>query len=282
VSRTRLDDEVPRRHRRRTELHLFRLVPRDSFVHRLWAGTKLLCLAMLSLTATLHPTWTTLVLVGFVIATGIALAQIPLRAAPRLPRWFFIGIALGGVLSVWSTAPPTVRVQGIMLSLGGLEDWARFLVLAVLLVTGAALIGWTTPAGEFAPALGRLFRPARHLRLPVDDWLVAIALGIRCFPILVDEMQTLLAVRRLRRHGPGRVGDRRSLRFTLGESAREVVDLLTAALVASLRRARDMSEAIEARGGLGAFSDSAARARGVDWCVVLVVASIVAIAFAFG
>jgi energy-coupling factor transport system permease protein len=123
-------------------------VPGDTVVHRLWAGTKLLCLAMLSLTASLRPTWTCLALVGAVVATGVLFAHIPFGAIPRLPRWFFLGIGLGGVLSVWSTTPPTIDVYGIELSLGGLEEWARFLVLAVVLVAGAALIGWTTPTGS--------------------------------------------------------------------------------------------------------------------------------------
>jgi energy-coupling factor transporter transmembrane protein EcfT len=270
-----------RRAQRDTELHLLRLIPGDTAMHRLWAGTKLVGLAILSIAATIHPSWITLAAVAIVIAAGMIVARIPRGAAPRLPTWFVVFVLFGGFLSVWSTAPPTVSVQGIVLSLGGLEDWARFLLLAVVLVTGAALIGWTTPAGELAPALSRLVRPFRWLPLPIDEWLVAIALSLRCFPLLVDEIRTLVAVRRLR----GRLPDgprRRSIRRELHAQLREAIDLLTAALVASLRRAREMADAIEARGGFGAFADSHDRPRMTDWFVIVVVTTVAAGTIWFG
>ena len=270
-----------RRARRDTELHLLRLIPGDTAVHRLWAGTKLVCLAILSIAATIHPTWITLAAVAALIAVGMIVARIPRGAAPRLPSWFVVFVLFGGFLSVWSAAPPTVSVHGIVLSLGGLEDWARFLLLAVVLVTGAALIGWTTPAGELAPALSRLSRPVRWLPLPLDEWLVAIALSLRCFPLLVDEVRTLVAVRRLRGHQPDG-SHRRSIRVEMHSQIREAVDLLTAALVASLRRAREMADAIEARGGFGAFADSHEGPRITDWCVVAIVTLVAAATIWFG
>jgi energy-coupling factor transporter transmembrane protein EcfT len=275
------DDEEPARRgrgrsaRRDTELHLLRLIPGDTAVHRLWAGTKLVCLAILSIAATIHPTWITLATVAALIAAAIVVARIPRGAAPRLPGWFFLLVLFGGFLSVWSAAPPTVSVNGVVVSLGGLEDWARFLLLAVVLVTGAALIGWTTPAGELAPALSRLARPLRWLPLPFYEWLVAIALSLRCFPLLVDEVRTLVAVRRLRGHRPD-ASRRRSIRAEMHSQLREAIDLLTAALVASLRRAREMADAIEARGGFGAFADSHDHPQVTDWCVIALVTIVAA------
>jgi energy-coupling factor transporter transmembrane protein EcfT len=262
----------------RHELHLFRLLPGDSAVHRLWAGTKLVCLAIVSLAASLHPTWPTLTIVATIIAAGVLLGRIPPGAMPRLPRWFLVGVLLSGALSVWSTTPPTIRVHGIVLSIGGLEDWARFLLLAIVLVTGAALIGWTTPTGEFAPALARLTRPFQRLPLPIETWIIAVALSVRCFPLLVDEIQTLLAVRRLRAQDHARS----QLRSRLQGTVRSAIDLLVAALVASVRRAHDMSDAIEARGGLGEFADSEQKPTAIDWTVMLVVTAVTFAAFAIG
>jgi energy-coupling factor transporter transmembrane protein EcfT len=254
------------------------MVPVESPLHRLWAGTKLVCLAMVSLAASIHPTWPTLTIVTTIIVTGILLGHIPLGAMPRLPRWFLVGVLLSGALSVWSTTPPVIRVHGIVLSIGGLEDWARFLLLALVLVTGAALIGWTTPTGEFAPALARLARPLQRLPLPIETWIMATALSLRCFPLLVDEIQTLLAVRRLRRQGHARP----PLRSRFRSNIRTAIDLLTAALVASLRRARDMSDAIEARGGFGAFTDSSQGPTAIDWSLMLVVTALTVLALAIG
>nr|MDQ2723457.1 energy-coupling factor transporter transmembrane protein EcfT [Actinomycetota bacterium] len=36
---------------------LLRQVPGDTVIHRLWAGTKLLCVAIIALTLSLVPSW---------------------------------------------------------------------------------------------------------------------------------------------------------------------------------------------------------------------------------
>jgi energy-coupling factor transporter transmembrane protein EcfT len=267
------EHEGGRARRRDTDLHLFRLVPGSSVVHRLWAGTKIVCLVILSVAVSISPTWPTIGVVAAILAIGVALARIPLGAAPRIPRWFVFWVLVGGALSLWSNVPPTFHVGGVLLSLGGFDEWARFVLLAFLLVLGAAIIGWTTPAGEFAPALARLARPFRWLPLPIDEWLVSVALSVRCFPLLIDEIRTMLQVRRLRarehKHIP-----RRDVRARLRVRTAEAIDLLSAAVVTSLRRADEMADAIEARAGLGNFSDSRARPGALDYAVVVAVIAI--------
>jgi energy-coupling factor transport system permease protein len=122
-----------------------------------------------------------------------------------------------------------------------------------VLLTSGALIGWTTPLGDVAPALARLGRPLRWLRLPVDEWVVAIALAIRCLPLLIDEIRVLNAVRRLRTRDDDTTGE--SPRAIVRSVFVEIHDLMATAIVVSIRRARDLADAIEARGGLGAAGD---------------------------
>jgi energy-coupling factor transport system permease protein len=138
-------------------------------------------------------------------------------------------------------------VAGIGLSLGGLDQWAQFTALAAVLVFSGALIGWTTPLGEVAPALAQLGRPLRWLRLPVDEWIIAIGLAIRCLPLLIDEMRVLAAARRLRAHEDD---PQERPRATVRNMLVETHDLMATAIVASIRRARDLADAIVARGGI--------------------------------
>jgi energy-coupling factor transport system permease protein len=133
-------------------------------------------------------------------------------------------------------------------SLGALSVAVRLLLLAIVLVLSAALVGWTTQLGTFAPALAKLTRPLRVLRLPVDEWIVAIALALRCLPLLVDEMRTLAAARRLRYRNPNQQKQLRG-------AVIEVQDLVSTAIIVSLRRAHDLADAITARGGIGAVGD---------------------------
>jgi energy-coupling factor transport system permease protein len=234
---------------REPELTFLRLVPGNSPVHRLWAGTKLLVAAELMVTATFAPTWLTLAVIATLVAVALLVGRIPLGAFPRLPRVFYLLLALGLALSSWATTEPVVHLGPLPVSLGALADATRLLALAIVLVLSAAVVGWTTPLGAVAPALSRLARPFRALRLPVDEWIVAVALALRCLPLLVDEMRTLAAARRLRRRPPPEAphATRRALV--------EVHDLVSTAIVVSLRRAHDLADAMNARGGVGVISD---------------------------
>jgi energy-coupling factor transporter transmembrane protein EcfT len=252
---------------------LLRPVPRSSPLHRLWAGTKLVLLTAVALTLGLDPTWPAIGALAAVVILGAAVARIPRGAVPRLPRWLWIGFALGCLLTVRSSAPPMAHVAGLAISWGGLEEWARISALALVVFAAAALVSWTTPLADVAPALARLGTPLRWLRLPVDEWAATIALSIRCLPLLIDEIRTVSAARRLRpnvRLGPKGRGNRLALEFQ---------ELLFTSIAVSLRRGTEMGEAIEARGGFGAISDAPCHPNWRDAVAVLVVAAAVVALF---
>jgi energy-coupling factor transporter transmembrane protein EcfT len=265
-----------KRPRRDTELTFLRLVPRDSVVHHLWPGTKILVAAALALMVSLSPTWAMIGVAAGVVALGLLCGRIPLGAFPRLPRWFYYALLIGAGLNLWSGVHPIVQVGPLDLSLGGLEEWTRFTALAIVLVISGAVIGWTTSLGDVAPALRTLFTPLRWLRFPVDEWVIAIALAIRCLPLLIDEIRTLSAARRLRVHEPGGVRDKTEK--TVRELITETHDLLATAIVTSIRRARDLAEAMIARGGLGGSVSANRRGPGVLDAFVLVAAAALCVA----
>lgn len=254
--------------RRAPELTFLRLVPGDTVVHRMWAGTKLIVAAELALLVSIAPTWPMIGGAAAVVAVGLLCARIPLGAFPRLPIWFWQLLGVGALLSLLSGGGPVVHIGGFSLSLGGLEEWARFTALAVVLITSGALIGWTTPLGEIAPALSTLGRPLRLVRVPIDEWVIASALAIRCLPLLIDEIRTLGAARRLRSRREDAKKERSGTVFR--ELVLEAHDLMATAIVASIRRARDLGDAIVARGGLhGGVSADRSRLRAIDWSVLL-------------
>ena len=110
------------------------------------------------------------------------------------------------------------------------------------------MVSWTTNVAEIAPAVAKFGRPLRLLRIPVDDWAVALALALRAFPMLIDEFRVLYAARKLRPKRCRRPGGR------AGAVGRSSLDLLAAAITVALRRADEMGDAITARGGTGQIS----------------------------
>jgi energy-coupling factor transport system permease protein len=253
------------RERRPAQITLLREIQVDSPVHRLWAGTKLVAVAALSFTLSYFPSWGSIGLVVALLAVTAWLARIPRGAWPRPPRWFWIALLISGGLASSAGHSPYVTIGGLEIGLGGIDAYARFVSVSIALLVAAALVGWTTPLGEIAPAVSKLLAPLRLLRVPVDEAAVAVALTVRSLPLLVDELRTLVAARRLR-PAPPRPG-----RSTIQQWLDEPVDLMVAALAVSMRRAGELAEAISARGGTGLIAARARRPRWADLVAVAVV-----------
>ncbi|WP_019931360.1 energy-coupling factor transporter transmembrane protein EcfT [Nocardia sp. BMG111209] len=207
---------------------ILREVPVDSPVHRLWAGTKMIAAFAVGVLLMFLPGWPVLgVMVAFLIATGLA-ARLPLGTLPRLPWWFWALLAAGALINVPVGSAAVVR-------------YVQVLIFGLVLLATSFLIAWTTPMGDIAPALATLGAPLRKLRLPVDEWAVVVALTLRGLPLLLDEMRILRAARRLR--------PRENLLQRATDNP--LIDILTAAMAVSTRRAGELGEAITARGGTG-------------------------------
>ncbi|MDA8071158.1 MAG: energy-coupling factor transporter transmembrane component T [Actinomycetota bacterium] len=186
-----------------------------------------------------------MLLVTALLVGASALARVPRSALPRPPRWLWVGLVVAAVLSALRGGQPVLQAGGLAVGFGGLVSFARFAAVSVLVLWAAALVGWTTPIADVAPALARLLRPLRLVRVPVDELAVVVALCVRCLPLLVDEVRVLVAARRLRpRLGSG---DEAVLR----RWSQEGIDLLVAGLAVAIRRAGALAEAMSARGGTG-------------------------------
>lgn len=230
-----------KRRRDLADLHVLRYVPGASAIHRSWAGSKILAITLVSVGLVLWPTWQAAGLAGVVVLVAFLLARLPRGVMPRIPRWIWILLLLGVALALVAGGKPKVHLGAIAVGVGGLAVWTRLTLIGIEVLAMAAVVSWTTPLSELAPALGRLGAPLRRVHLPVDELVTTIALGIRCLPLLIEEVRVLGAARRTRRPEPLR---------TFKERADAVEELIYTALASALRRAREMAEAIEARGGV--------------------------------
>ncbi len=235
-------------------------VPGTSTIHDLWAGTKLLVVFGVSVLITFYPGWVTIGLVAALVLAAARIARIPRGVLPSVPRWLWIVIALGFITAALAGGSPKVSIGGLEIGLGGGLNFLRFTALSIVLLALGAMVSWTTNVAEIGPALATLGRPSKLLRIPVDEWAVAVALALRAFPMLIDEFQVLYAARRLR---PKRIA--RSRKARRRRHALELIDLLAAAITVTLRRADEMGDAITARGGTGQLSANPTRPKLADW-----------------
>jgi energy-coupling factor transport system permease protein len=249
-----------------TELNVLRCLPGTNPLRRTWAGTKLLATAALGVAVVAKPTWPVLGIGALVVLLAAAVIRFPPGALPRIPRWVLWLLLAGGLLDFTAGGDPEVQIGNATIGLGGLEAWLRFTSLGVVVFALAILLGATTPVAELPAAVDRLGRPLRVVRFPVDTFVAAFTLVVRSFPLLLDEVRTLYAAWRLRR--PALPRDLRIVN--------ELHNLLITAVASSLRRARDLARAIDARGGLGHIARPPLRVGLRDGVTLLVTAAAVA------
>lgn len=238
---------------------LLRPVPGRTVIHELWAGTKLLVVAIIGVLLTLYPGWVPIALVAAFVLFTARLAHIPRGVLPSVPRWLWFLLFLGALTASFAGGSPHLTVASVDLGLGGLLKFLQITALSIVLLGLGGLVSWTTNVAEVAPAVAKIGRPLRLLRIPVDDYAVALALALRAFPMLIDEFRVLFAARKLRPREPATTASERQRRMS-----REIIDLLAAAVTVTLRRADEMGDAITARGGAGQISALPSRPKGAD------------------
>jgi energy-coupling factor transporter ATP-binding protein EcfA2 len=254
---------------------LLRPVPGRSAIHELWAGTKLIVVFGISVLLTFYPGWVAIGLLAALVLAGAWLAHIPRGALPSVPRWLWILLAIVGITATLAGGDPVIQVGAVTVGLGGLLDFLRITAMSIVLLGLGAMVSWTTNVAEIAPAVATLGRRLRPLRIPIDDWSVALALALRTFPMLIDEFRVLQAARRLR---PKQTA--RTRRARLRRRAAEVIDLIVAVITVTLRRADEMGDAITARGGTGQISAAPSRPKLADWIALSIAAVVCAAALA--
>jgi len=262
-----------RENRQSRPVVLLRPVPGTSVIHELWAGTKLIVVVMFSALLAFYPGWLPIGMVAALVILAAWLARIPYGALPSVPRWLWILLLLGAFTAALARGAPVLQLGGVDLELGGLLKFLRFTALSVVLLALGAMVSWTTNVADVAPAIARLGRPLRPLRIPVDDWAAAVGLALRAFPMLVEEFRVLYAARRLRPRPVLPSGEPRRRRW-----AAELVDLLAAGITVALRRADEMGDAITARGGVGQIAAAPSRPRWGDWVTLAICATVCVVA----
>lgn len=248
---------------------LLRPVPGSSAVHELWAGTKLIVVFGVSVLLTFYPGWVPIGLVAALVLAAAWIAHIPRGALPSVPRWLWIVVAIGGITAALGGGTPVIELGTVSLGLGGLLNFLRITTLSIVLLGLGAMVSWTTNIAEISPAVATLGRPLRALRIPVDEWAVALALALRAFPMLIDEFRVLYAARRLR---PKEMP--RSRRAGRKRWALELIDLIATAITVTLRRADEMGDAITARGGTGQISAAPSRPKLADWVALSIATAV--------
>ena len=195
-------------------------VPRASPVHRLPAGVKLLCLAVLAVLLFAVPTLpaTGAALLG-TLAVGLGGARLPvavLARQARAVRWWLVALFVVHALTT------------------DMATGAHTVLRLLTLVLAAAVVTATTRVSEMTAVVERLCAPLRLVGVRPQRVGLAITMALRFIPVLIERADRIRAAQAARGGSPRGV---RALRTTIAPL-----------LVQVLQMAHDVSEALDARG----------------------------------
>jgi energy-coupling factor transport system permease protein len=230
-------------------------------VHRLRADTKISCLVVFAMALAFNPEWPVIGIGWGVALLVFILSRLPVAVISLPPSIFFYFILFGGLFSLLSGGDPDVAGVG----LGGVIEFAQFLLLSLLLIVFAALLAWTTTISEVGLGLGMVLRPLRAVGIRTGELTTVVALAVRSLPLIADEISVVADARRVR---PPSGDDSRSFRAQLADA----VDFGATVVVGSHRRARELSKALVARGSLTSPATKDRPHRWTDGAAILVAA----------
>jgi biotin transport system permease protein len=190
----------------------------DSRLHRVPAAAKLTAMFVASLLVLAIDGWVALAVLACGAVSLFPLARLPWRAVLdqlRLPLLFIAAIAVAnGLLTSWSLG----AVVGL-----------RFAILICL----ATLIALTTRVSDMLAAFERGLAPLRRFGVDPERVAFVLALTIRLIPVLAAHVGVIREAQQAR------------------GLDRSIVALAVPLLIRGLRTADALTEAIEARGGIG-------------------------------
>lgn len=163
-----------------------------------------------------------------------------LRRARLVTVWIVMILGTTAVFAYLAQPPyPTPRLA-YMITADTFWTSSIFVLLFLVLYPGALLLTMTTSPVALIEGLTILLTPLRWLRLPVDDFALMTLIALRFIPTLFEEFEQLLKAQAARGASFSRGSPRDRVNSGLA--------LLVAFLRNTLRRASDLSIALDARG----------------------------------
>lgn len=157
----------------------------------------------------------------------------------RTLRPLLVLIALFGlIITVVTPGHALAHIWILVPTTDGVHLAIRLGLQALLIVYTTSLITLTTPPLALADALQWSFGWLERFRLPVRDVIAMMAIGLTFVPLLIEEVQKVIAAQRAR-------GAELGMNALMDEESMGA--LLIPLLLANLRRGGELAESMEAR-----------------------------------
>lgn len=214
----------------------------DSPLHRAPAAAKLAGLVAAVALVVLASTPLELALASAGVAALVAVSRVGWRVAARAAwglRWFLLAVLLLNAFLL-SDVDPILSLGPASLTVEGISQGARVVTRSLLVVVLGTLLTATTRPQELVAGVRTLLLPLARLGIPTEAAALAVGVTVQFVPTLLRESRQIMRAQALR---CGNAAPRGVMRRAAG-----FVRLLVPMFVSAVRRADELSIAMEARG----------------------------------
>ncbi len=223
-------------------------------MHRLDPRAKILIFVLLVAAVTFANSYAATLLLLAVLLSIVYLSGVPIRYALQGVRPALPWIALFATLQllffkgrygpqacspIWSWGYVDITTCSV-----------RLIVLMVFrlleLMTVISLLTLTTSTTELTHGLEKLLNPLKRLRFPAHELAMVCTIALRFVPTLAEELEKIMKAQASRGADFGEQG-----RLGFVKRTRNLIPLIVPLFLSALRRAEDLSLAMEARGYMG-------------------------------
>lgn len=249
------------------DITLGQYFPGSSIIHRLDPRVKLILVVVYMVILFMAQNLISLLICLLFSLMLYPIAHIPLKMAWKnissiLPILLFTAIInlffVDGVV-LWSWKFITITERGVMMAV-------LMLIRISSLLSGTALLTYTTSPIALTDGMERLFAPLNKLHFPVHEISMMMTIALRFIPTLIDETDKIMSAQK------ARGADMESGNFL--QRMKAMVPILVPLFVSAFRRADDLALAMESRcyhGGEGRTRMRQMKITSVDLIASLVV-----------
>ena len=228
------------------DITLGQYYPGNSFLHRLDTRSKLYAGLLFMTGLLISYKISSLLMFAGLIVIGIYFSGIELINYLRNLKsffWIFLITFLTHAFLTKGVVFLKIPILSIDVTVEGVVYGLSYSVRLAVLIFFTALLTFTTTPIELTDSLEKFLSPLKRLKVPVQEFVLMIALTLRFIPILISEAQRIRNAQLCRGM---------ALQGSLKRKVQNIIPIILPLFVSAIRRAEDLAVAMEARNYQGA------------------------------
>lgn len=227
------------------KISLGQFIPGTSFIHKLDPRTKFISMIAYMVAIMLIDNFIGYAFAGVFVIMVYLVSRLPIRYVLRSIRPVLFIVLFTVLLNLFIYDGETVvfKWKFIIIYKEAIIYCVKIILRILLLVTGAALLTYTTESSVLTNGLESLFSPLKIVRFPAHEIAMMMNIALRFIPIFAEELDRIVKAQKAR-------GVDFDTRNPI-KKIRNYMPILIPLFVGAWKRAADLATAMNARGYRG-------------------------------